>query len=215
MGLFRLFWIPRGNQPKDGAYVRYPALDLLAIVALESVRARAFVVGEDLGTVQDEVRSELAFRRMLSYRVLWFEPHPPEKYPEHALAAVSTHDLPTIAGLWSGSDVRKQRSLHLAPNEKGTRAMRRALSKMTGCRAGSPVDEVILKTHGALARAPSVLLAPTLDDALGVEERPNMPGTVDEYPCWRLPLPRTLEQIVRDPRPSRIAKAIARHRRRR
>jgi 4-alpha-glucanotransferase len=215
MGLFRLFWIPQGNQPKDGAYVRYPALDLLGIVALESARARAFVVGEDLGTVQDEVRSELAFRKMLSYRVLWFESRAPERYPKQALAAVTTHDLPTIAGLWSGSDVRRQRSLNLAPNEKGTRAVRRALSKMTGCPPGSPVDEVSLKTHVALARAPSVLLAPTLDDALGVEDRPNMPGTVDEYPCWRLPLPRTLEQIVRDPRPSRIAKALSRTRRRR
>jgi 4-alpha-glucanotransferase len=210
MGLFRLFWIPQGKKPKDGVYVRYPAVDLLGIVALESVRAKAIVVGEDLGTVEDEVRDELAFRRMLSYRVLWFESKPPKLYPKHALAAVTTHDLPTIAGLWSGSDLQVQRDLNLAPNEKGTKAMRRSLAKLTGQGARAPIDRVILKTHEALARAPSVLLAPTLDDALAVRDRPNMPGTVDEYPCWRLPLPRTLEQIVADPRLPRIAKALSR-----
>jgi 4-alpha-glucanotransferase len=215
MGLFRLFWIPQGKKPKDGVYIRYPAVDLLGIVALESVRAKAIVVGEDLGTVEDEVRDELAFRRMLSYRVLWFESVPPKLYPKYALAAVTTHDLPTIAGLWSGSDLRTQRALNLAPNEKGTQAMRRSLAKLTGQGARAPIDRVILKTHEALARAPSVLLAPTLDDALAVPDRPNMPGTVDEYPCWRLPLPRTLEQIVTDPRLPRIAKALSRRSKRR
>jgi 4-alpha-glucanotransferase len=209
MGLFRLFWIPQAKKPKDGAYVRYPALDLLGIVALESMRAKAVVVGEDLGTVEDEVRSELAHRKMMSYRVLWFEEGTPEEYPAQALAAVTTHDLPTIAGLWSGSDVARQRALNLAPNEKGTRAQRRALAKMTGVKPGAPIDQVILKTHEALARAPSVLLAPTLDDALGVADRPNMPGTIDEYPCWCLPLPKLLEEIVVDPRLPRIAKALA------
>jgi 4-alpha-glucanotransferase len=210
MGLFRLFWIPQGKSPKDGAYVRYPALDLLGIVALESIRARALVVGEDLGTVEDEVRSELAFRKMLSYRVLWFEDGAPKDYPRGALAAVTTHDLPTIAGLWSGSDIRTQRALDLAPNEKGTRAMRRSLAKLTRSTARSPTDRVILKTHEALARAPSVLIAATLDDALGAPDRPNMPGTTDQYPCWSLPLPRTLEQIMRDPLPARIARALSR-----
>jgi 4-alpha-glucanotransferase len=209
MGLFRLFWIPQNKSPKDGVYVRYPALDLLGIVALESVRARAIVVGEDLGTVEDEVRSELSFRKILSYRVLWFESKPPSRYPAQALAAVTTHDLPTIAGLWTGSDIRRQRALHLAPNEAGTRAMRRSLAKMTRSSKGTHIDTVILKTHEGLANAPSVLLAATLDDALAVEDRPNMPGTTDEYPSWCLPLPRSLEQIIADPRAARIAKALS------
>ncbi|HEY3592839.1 MAG TPA: 4-alpha-glucanotransferase, partial [Polyangiaceae bacterium] len=127
MGLFRLYWIPSGKKPKDGVYVRYPALDLLGIVALESVRARAYVIGEDLGTVEDEVRRELAYRRTLSYRVLWFERGAPETYPERAVATVTTHDLPTIAGLWSGSDLATQEALGLAPNVKGTIEQRRAL----------------------------------------------------------------------------------------
>jgi 4-alpha-glucanotransferase len=210
MGFFRLFWIPRGKKPGEGVYVRYPALDLLGIIALESVRAKAYVVGEDLGTVEDEVRRELAFRKMLSYRVLWFESGGPETYPKQALASVTTHDLPTIAGLLSGSDLATQRALRLAPNEKGTRALIGKLAKMTGTSRGAPIDEVIEKTHRALSRAPSRILTATLDDALAAPERPNMPGTTDEYPCWCIPLPRTLEEIKRDPRVRKIAKALTR-----
>jgi 4-alpha-glucanotransferase len=210
MGLFRLFWVPLGSKPKDGVYVRYAALDLLGIVALESARARAYVVGEDLGTVEPEVRAELAHRRLLSYRVLWFEKGRPETYPRYALATATTHDLPTIAGLWSGSDLEAQRRLDLAPNVPGTLAMRRSLAKLTQSSLRSPVDKVVEKTYAALARAPSLLVTPTLDDALGAEDRPNMPGTIDEYPSWRIPLPLTLEQIMKDPRPRRIAKAMSR-----
>ena len=213
MGLFRLFWVPAGKRPKDGVYVRYPALDLLGIVALESVRAKAYVVGEDLGTVEPEVRAELAYRRLLSYRVLWFEKGRPETYPKNAVATATTHDLPTIAGLWSGSDLAAQRRLRLAPNEEGTQALRRSLAKLTGCALRADADDVIRKTYTALARAPSLLVTPTLDDALGAEDRPNMPGTIDEYPSWRIPLPRTLEQIVKDPRPRRIAKVMSRRKR--
>jgi 4-alpha-glucanotransferase len=210
MGLFRLFWIPTGKKPKDGVYVRYPALDLLGIVALESARAKAYVVGEDLGTVEPEVRAELAFRRLLSYRVLWFEKGPPETYPKDALATATTHDLPTIAGLWSGSDLKVQQRLDLAPNEAGTNTMRRSLAKLTRSSLRAGVDGVIHETYTALARAPSLLITPTLDDALSAEARPNMPGTIDEYPSWRIPLPQTLEQITKDPRPRRIAKAMRR-----
>jgi len=213
MGLFRLFWVPAGKKPKDGVYVRYPALDLLGIVALESVRARACVVGEDLGTVEPEVRAELAFRRLLSYRVLWFEKGRPETYPKNALATATTHDLPTIAGLWSGSDLEMQRRLQLAPNEAGTRGLRRSLAKLTASPLRAPAEDVIRKTYTALARAPCLLVTPTLDDALAAEDRPNMPGTIDEYPSWRIPLPRTLEEIMKDPRPRRIAKAMSRRRR--
>jgi 4-alpha-glucanotransferase len=209
MGFFRLFWIPAGHKPKDGVYVRYPALDLLGIVALESVRAKAYVVGEDLGTVEPEVRAELAHRRLLSYRVLWFEKGRPETYPKNALATATTHDLPTIAGLWSGSDLEMQRRLDLAPNEEGTKALRRSLAKLTGSSLRARPDDVIRKTYAALSRAPSLLLTPTLDDALAVEDRPNMPGTIDEYPSWRIPLPSTLEQIMKDSRVQRVAQIMA------
>ena len=104
MGLFRLYWIPQGGSPTDGTYVRYPWAELLDILALESVRAGAYVVGEDLGTVEPWVREELASRNVLSYRLLWFEDTPPRGYPPQALAAVTTHDLPTITGAWTRSD---------------------------------------------------------------------------------------------------------------
>ena len=105
MGLFRLFWIPEGCTAEEGTYVRYPGTELLDIVALESVRAGAEIVGEDLGTVEDQVRAQLAERAVLSYRVVWFEREPPESFPAQALASVSTHDLPTIAGVWTGADL--------------------------------------------------------------------------------------------------------------
>src|SRR5690606_31201878 len=97
MGLFRLWWIPPGNGPADGAYVRYPAEDLLAILALESERAGAVVVGEDLGTVEPGVRPMLADDHVLSYRLLWFEEDEPQQWPATSMAAVTTHDLPTVA----------------------------------------------------------------------------------------------------------------------
>ncbi len=98
MGLYRLFWIPPGGSAKTGAYVHLPSSEMLDLLALESTRAGAFVVGEDLGTVEDEVREDLADRGILSYRLVWFEETEPERYPVQALAAVTTHDLPTLAG---------------------------------------------------------------------------------------------------------------------
>ncbi|MFP5375742.1 MAG: 4-alpha-glucanotransferase, partial [Acidimicrobiia bacterium] len=116
MGLFRLFWVPTAAaSPAEGTYVTYPWRDLLGILALESHRAGAWVVGEDLGTVEPFVRDELGRRRVLSYRLVWFEPEPPKTYPAQALAAVTTHDLPTVAGLWTGSDLEEQDRLGQDP----------------------------------------------------------------------------------------------------
>ncbi|MFN2606705.1 MAG: 4-alpha-glucanotransferase [Acidimicrobiales bacterium] len=205
MGLFRLFWVPAGCPAADGTYVRYPAADLLEVVALESHRAGAWVVGEDLGTVEDHVRDELATRNVLSYRLLWFEPGDPAGFPERALAAVTTHDLPTVAGLWSGADLDAQRRLDMAPNEEGTAAIRERIAAVAGVGDDAPVDRVVEGVHRALARAPSVLLTAALDDALAVEERPNMPGTVDEWPNWSIALPATVDDIVAHPGPAALA----------
>ncbi|HEX2041228.1 MAG TPA: 4-alpha-glucanotransferase [Acidimicrobiales bacterium] len=210
MGLFRLFWVPHGATPADGTYVRYPAADLLDIVALESHRAGAYVVGEDLGTVEDEVRAELAARRILSYRLLWFEDRDPADWPERALAAVTTHDLPTVAGLWSGRDLQHQRDADMAPNEGGEAALREKLGRLCGLERDAPPEEAVIGAYAALSRAPSLLLAASLDDALAVEERPNMPGTVDEWPNWSIALPVPLERIRDDPRPAEIARLLRR-----
>ncbi len=212
MGLFRLFWVPHGASARDGTYVRYPSADLLDIVALESHRASAYVVGEDLGTVEAEVREEMAARDMLSYRLLWFEDQHPSQFPERALAAVTTHDLPTVAGLWTGSDLEAQREAGMEPNEEGTAALRSRVGDLAGVGPEAPPDEVVAGTYGALGEAPSLLLAATLEDGLAVEERPNMPGTTDEWPNWSIALPLPLEELEGDPRPAAIARALARNR---
>jgi 4-alpha-glucanotransferase len=210
MGLFRLFWIPAGATPAEGGYVRYPADDLLAIVALESHRAGAVVVGEDLGTVEAGVRERLADHGILSYRVMWFEDGPAARYPELAMAAITTHDLPTIAGLWSGADVAEQRALGLEPNEAALDATRKRLASAIGAGPESSIEDIVAATHGVLAAAPSLLVTATLDDALGVAERPNVPGTTDERPNWSLALPEPLERLETAPLARRVATALAR-----
>jgi len=210
MGLFRLFWIPEGASPVDGAYVRYPWSDLLDILALESHRAGAFIVGEDLGTVEDFVRHELYERGVLSYRLLWFEPAEPKDWPTQALGAVTTHDLPTIAGLWSGSDLEAQRRIGLEPNEAATESLRARLAEMTGVDDDAPADVVVPAAYRLLADAPCAVLTATLDDALAVEERPNMPGTIDEWPNWSLALPEPLEVLEVSPLAADIANSLQR-----
>ncbi len=210
MGLFRLWWIPRGGSPAEGAYVRYPADDLLGIVALESVRARALVVGEDLGTVEPGTRERLARAAILSYRVLWFESEPPARFPAGALAAVTTHDLPTVVGLWTGADLRAQRELGLRPNEEATAAVRARLGRMLGVGEGATGEEVVERTYRLLAEAPSAVLTATLEDACAVAERPNMPGTLAEWPNWSLALPLPLEELEKQPLPRAIARDLGR-----
>lgn len=209
MGLFRLYWIPEHQPPERGAFVRYPAEELLAVLAMESQRTGALIIGEDLGTVEPGVRRALRRQNILSYRLLWFERTTPERYPRQALAALTTHDLFTVAGLWSGKDVEAQRSLGLKPNVEGTRRIRRRLARWTGLQPDAPIGAVLPAAHAALRRAPCALLTATLEDALGVEARPNMPGTTDSWPNWRSALPRTLEEMRRTRSVRQVAQAMA------
>jgi 4-alpha-glucanotransferase len=208
MGLFRLFWIPRGGGP--GAYVRYPAADLLGILALESRRSGAFIVGEDLGTVEQGTREALAACGILSSRVLWFEEQPPSCYPHRTLAAVTTHDLPTVAGLWTGADLNAQRKIGLDPSGEAADRMRGRLREQAGLEPGACAPDAVLAAYELLAQAPSMALLATLDDALAVEERPNMPGTTSEWPNWCLALPRTIEEIENELLPRRLAATLNR-----
>ncbi|MDP8957969.1 MAG: 4-alpha-glucanotransferase [Actinomycetota bacterium] len=207
MGLFRLWWIPAGLTAAQGAYVRYPSADLLDVVALESHRAGAVVVGEDLGTVERGVREHLGERQVLSYRLLWFEPGTPDTYPELALAAVTTHDLPTAAGVWTGADLQAQRSIGWTGGEEAMEKLRGRLLETSAEDDG--VEEVIEKTYRRLASAPSMLVVATIEDALAVEERPNMPGTTGEWPNWSLAMPATLAQLEDHPLAQAIAKELA------
>jgi 4-alpha-glucanotransferase len=206
MGLFRLYWIAAGGGAADGAYVRYPGTELLDIVALESARAGAFVVGEDLGTVEDQVREHLRDRCVLSYRLFWFEPVPPAQYPEQAFAAITTHDLPTIAGVWSGSDVEEQRRLGLEPDDDAAAGLRSRLEALVP--EDATAAAAVLAAHEQLAQTPSVAVSGTLEDALVVAERPNLPGTTTERPNWSLALPVPLEDLEADAGVLAVAAAL-------
>lgn len=208
MGLFRLWWVPLGaRDPSAGAYVRYPAAELLDILALESVRAGCGVVGEDLGTVESGVRSELRRRQLLSYRLAWFESRPPERFPTQALAALTTHDLPTAAGVWTGADLAELEATGRPFNRRAELGVRRKLGRLAGVSDGDPAPLVVERAYAALARAPSRLVVATLDDASLAERRPNMPGDAART-NWSIPLPRTLEQLRRDQLPRRIATVL-------
>ncbi|HUB69797.1 MAG TPA: 4-alpha-glucanotransferase [Acidimicrobiales bacterium] len=207
MGLFRLFWVPVGEEPRSGTYVRYVWEDMVRLLRLEAERAGVYVVGEDLGTVEDHVRAVLAESGVLSYKLFWFEDRPPGEWAQQAMGAVTTHDLPTVAGVWTGADLDALKSLGLPYNEEGSNALWRRLSEWTGSASDRPLGDVIEAAYGVLSRAPCALLAAALDDAAAVRERPNMPGTIDQWPNWCLALPLTLEQLEE----SELAAAIAAH----
>ncbi len=210
MGLFRLWWIPEGGGPQEGCYVRYPADDLLDIVCLESHRAEAVVVGEDLGTVEDGVAEALAERGILSYRVLWFEDDEPETWSAGSLATVTTHDLPTVTGLWNGTDVVDQ----LQSSDQAEDDMRAGSTELRARlrRDGLPDDaspaEAVASAYEQLGRAPSLLLAFSLEDAVGEERRPNVPGTTpQERDNWRVPLPVPVDELADHPGPAALLRA--------
>ncbi|WP_374023789.1 4-alpha-glucanotransferase [Mycobacterium sp. HNNTM2301] len=225
-GLWRLWWIPPGDGPDRGTYVHYDADVMLAVLALEAHRAGATVVGEDLGTVEPEVTQALADNEMLGCAVSWFtrdesapgEPLlPPAKWPSRAAASLSTHDLPTAAGFLRGEHVRARAALGLlddVPGEQSVADKERAewveLLRSEGLLPGPDADEpaIITAMHRFLAATPSRLKLISPYDVLAEPRQPNLPGTVDEYPNWRLPLPETLEELRADPRVAEITAAF-------
>jgi 4-alpha-glucanotransferase len=208
MGLFRLWWVPEGMAADQGGYVRYPSSDLLDIVALESVRAGAPVVGEDLGTVEPGVREELAERNVLSYRLLWFEEDAPRQWPKSSLAAVGTHDLPTVAGLWDGSDLADQKSSGLDADVAATERLRELLIERADVPLDASAPEAVTGAYRLLAEAPSLLLAASLDDAVAEPVRPNMPGTT-ERANWSVALPVPLEDFAQHPGVTSVAAQLS------
>ncbi len=208
MGLFRLWWIPVGG-PGGGAYVRYPADELLAVLAIESRRAGAMIIGEDLGTVERGVRRALSRRGLLSTRLVYFERRGPGRFPHGSFAAVTTHDLPTVAGAWLGSDLDDQRAAGLDPDPRSLDALRSRLARTAGLGADAAVETAILGVHQALAASPAALVSATLEDALRVEIRPNLPGTTARQRAnWSIALPATLEALQADPFVRRLADVL-------
>ncbi len=233
MGLMRLYWIPPGLPPTAGAYVRYPFEALLRIVALESRRHRCVVIGEDLGTVPEGFRETMAAFGILSYRVLYFEHMPnglfkrPADYPEQSLVTVSTHDLPPLAGWWLGRDLDWRIRLALYPNadreaeDIASRPVDRQnlitalleagiLTPETTPSLGSPMvnADLLAAVYRLLACSAGRLLLVQLEDALGLEEQVNLPGTTDEHPNWRRKLPLRLDELLQDQRLQAVLAAL-------
>jgi 4-alpha-glucanotransferase len=210
LGLFRMFWIPPGGTAAEGAYVQMPARELLDVLALESVRARAFVVGEDLGTVGEGVREELDDRDLLRYQVFWFEQDPVSTWAEKALASVSTHDLPTVAGVWTGDDARMQAALGQEPDTEWHASLRARIREVTGLDEDATADEAVAALHEHVASAPNRLVLAQLDDALAFSDRPNVPGTDRRArpENWSLPLPVRVEDLGEHPTVRAVAAAM-------
>ncbi len=217
LGVFRLFWIPRGRPASEGAYVRQPASELLALLAHESRRQGALVVGEDLGTLPPGTQARLARHGILSSRVLYFERdganfRPSRRYSRRALATANTHDLVPLAGFAAGRDlvlrrragaIASDRSLHAALAERAASAaaLARRLRAEGLLRAGRPDPAALAEAvSGFLARTPCPLVALSLDDAVGETEPVNLPGVGPrEHPSWTRRMTLPLESLAAHP----------------
>ncbi|HEY6084526.1 MAG TPA: 4-alpha-glucanotransferase, partial [Nitrospira sp.] len=226
MALCRLFWIPRGKPASLGTYVHYPFEDLLSIIALESVRSKSLVIGEDLGTVPDWVREQLSKAGVLSYRVFYFERRDdgswkaPNEYPEQSLAVVTTHDLPTLTGFWSGEDLQVRAGLgmfrddaarHQAWEERERDKTRilDALKQQEVLPEGMSSDPALVPSmtpalcqaiHAYLAKSSSAIVLANLEDGLEELSQTNLPGTVDAHPNWNRKYAVSVEEISTDER---------------
>jgi 4-alpha-glucanotransferase len=236
MGLVRLYWVPNGLSPTDGAYVSYPGDILIRQLASASLEHSALVIGEDLGTVPAGFRAIMRGVAIQGYRVLYFERgrggrfRAPRSYARAALACISTHDLPTFRGWWKGRDISERERLGLtdaatAELQRHARARDRRQLLQAMRRAGLVLDEtaadrkgaasvelpeaVLVGLHTFLARTPSRLVAVQLEDLVGMEEQANLPGTVDEHPNWRRKLPVSLEHLPECGMARRVTGAVA------
>ena len=216
IGLQRLWLVPRGAAAADGAYFNYPLTDLLRLLALESHRHKAVVIGEDLGTVPAGFRDKLKQHGIHGMRVLWFERSSirfaaPDDGSVTGVAMTSTHDLPTLAGWWRGDDINVRaahgllgvgydvEALH-AERAKDRAALWRAFQAagiVTGLRPSA--DETQTFVGAAIrfvASTPAALFLLPLEDALGLNEQPNLPGTINQHPNWRRRTHRSVDRLL-------------------
>jgi 4-alpha-glucanotransferase len=210
MGLMRLWLVPRGADALDGAYVTCPLRDLSRLLALESWRSRCIVIGEDLGVVPQGFRERMRAMGILGLDVLLFMRDgenfvPPARWREHAVAMTTTHDTPTLRGWWQGTDIELRRRIDMlagdgADAERDRRvrdrralanAIREALPQTGLTEHADSAAFVDAATAFTGASCCELMLLP-LEDALGLADQPNLPGTVDQYPNWRRRLPEVL-----------------------
>jgi 4-alpha-glucanotransferase len=214
MGLHRLFWVPKGCEPRDGAYVRYPAEEVYAILALESVRNRALIVGEDLGTVPGYVRPALARHKVQRMYVLQFEVTPDETSAlpaphEDSLAALNTHDMPPFAAFWEGLDVQDRVDLGLLDKEgaigelnnrsKLRNALMRFLSSDGHKRRAPSIVDVLKASLKFLGASRNRIAMVNLEDLWFEKQPQNVPGTCEERPNWKRKSRYSLRQITEMP----------------
>jgi 4-alpha-glucanotransferase len=217
LGLMRLYVIPHGLSARQGAYLRLPFADMLAVVAEESRRWNCIVIGEDLGTVPENFRATLSAWGVWSYLVVMFERNGdgsfrrPGEYPVSAIATFNTHDLPTFAGWVSGHDLQTKHGIGIDPGEtdaerdRSRAALKAALAASTGAEDPN-FDNVV----AFLAATPTRLVSIAVEDVLAVTDQVNVPGTVTEHPNWRRRWPVTLEELAGDQRLRRIAALLSR-----
>ncbi|OBT13653.1 4-alpha-glucanotransferase [Vibrio sp. UCD-FRSSP16_10] len=235
LGLLRLWWIPKGEGATKAAYMYYPVDDMLAILALESHRYQCSVIGEDLGTVPDEIIDILRDAGVHSYKVFFFENNPdgsfidPASYPQQSMAALCTHDMPTLRGFWHCDDLKLGKELGLYPDEA---QLARLFDERLQCKQGIldtmrahnpqflssgigenaawvPMDRYLaegLQLH--VASGSSSLLSVQLEDWLEMDKPVNIPGTVDEYPNWRRKLSVNLDEMFGQDHINHIAKRL-------
>jgi len=233
MSLLRLWWIPHGEGADKGAYVSYPVEDLLAILALESQRQRCMVIGEDLGTVPQEIVKMLRDSGVFSWKVLFFEQdkqghyRQPASYPRQSIASASTHDLPTLSGFWQAEDLALGEQLGMYQDEAlasmreqrcgQKQALLDALHQagVMPARSATRADKQTLTPafnqaiHRFLARTDSALLGLQPEDWMGMTTPVNVPGTSDEYPNWRRKWTFSLEQAFADKAVSKLLKVVS------
>ncbi len=214
-GLRRLWVVPEGASAAEGAYLDMPFDDLMRIVAMESQRTKAIVIGEDLGTVPDGFREAMDARAILGMRVLWFERDadgfvPPAKWSPDAVAMTGTHDLATVAGWWSGLDIdwtwdlgRKSEAADkcadLASRAEDRAALWSAFDTGTEQPIPEDTDQVVDAAIAHVASTPCALAIIPIEDLAGLVEQPNLPGTIDEHPNWRRRMPDTTEALLARP----------------
>lgn len=233
LGLFRLWWIPEGQEAADGAYVSYDHEAMIGILVLEAQRSGTLVVGEDLGTFEPWVRDYLSGRGILGTSILWFEddsegtPLQAEDYRTLCMASVNTHDLPPTAGYLAGDHVALRHELGLLERDLGEELDADAAGReqvldllreegLLEARGEEETDieQTVLALHRHLARTPSMLLGVSLVDCVGERRIQNQPGTDEEYPNWRIPLadaagaPVSIDDIATDERTTRLLAAV-------
>ena len=237
MALLRLWWIPYGETADNGAYVKYPVDDLLALLALESQRHRCMVIGEDLGTVPVEIVGKLRDSGVYSYKVLYFERdsenqfRAPQSYPVQAMATITTHDLPTLRGYWQSGDLTLGKTLGLYPDAEVLKTLfadreRAKQGLLDGLHRYGCVPQKVGKKASLLAMSPllnrglqryvadsaSALLGLQPEDWLDMADPVNIPGTSDQYPNWRRKLSHTLEEMFADRQVNRLLKDLDKRR---